>query len=412
MHFIGILKTIITSNCKGGGENRSLQNALGSTIRTITLIFVKRDIILCFLMTYRHDVRRGLLIQLLKRSAKQALKYYVIFVILLLILDFSVNLIAIEIAKRDVENLIANEDDDFQKIAKIHELVYTSLQSFYNDPTSRRILSLSLIDSTIDIWITQKPSHIFIRKNPVSWSWAYVTKMGNCVEHAAVFATLLKLAGFEARVVRASGEDHVWTEVKMDGKWIRVDASVPPDSPWYGNESYYEEAWKFKISAVITEDGDEVTEKYTDTGTLTVHVTDAGKPVEGIKVCVYSWNPVERRPDKYKVPLFVMEKPTNSTGTAVFMLGGNNYTIKLFRDYFIFRIPVNETNITVKENVNNELNIDISNGCDFSPLDIPLHFGVFLGILHFEWWVILCTCVFCLNCIKLWRKNSFDRTFE
>jgi len=49
-----------------------------------------------------------------------------------------------------------------------------------------------------------------------------------------------------------------------------------------------------------------------------------------------------------------------------------------------------------------------------------LHFGVFLGILHFEWWVILCTCVFCLNCIKLWRigplhnlqPNLFSHTFK
>lgn len=362
--------------------------------------------------THRHDVRRELLIQLLKRSAKRALKYYMIFVILLLILDFSVSLLAIEIAKRDVENLIANEDDNFQKIAKIHELVYTSLQSFYNDPTSRRILSFPLIDSTIDIWATRRPPYVFIRKAPVSWSWAYVTKMGNCDEHAAVFATLLRLAGFEARVVKASGEDHVWTEVKMDGEWMRVDASVPPDSPWYGNESHYEEAWNFKISAVITEDGEEITENYTDTGTLAVHVTDAGKPVEGVNVYVYSWNPVERRSDKYKVPLFVMEKQTNSTGTAIFMLGENNYTIKLFRDYFIFRIPVNETNTTVKENINNELSIDISSGYDFFPLDIPLHFSVFLGILNFEWWAILCTCVFCLNCIKLWRKNNFNRTFK
>lgn len=219
----------------------------------------------------------------------------------------------------------------------------------------RKVLSLPLIDSTIDIWITQRFPHIFVRKTPVSWSWAYITKIGNCDEYAAVFATLLRFAGFEARVVRASGEDHVWTEVKIDEEWTRVDASVPPSKPWYGNKSYYKEAWKFKISAVITEDGEVITENYTDTRILTVYVSDSEKPVKGVYVSVYSWNPVERKPDKYKAPLFVMEKRTNSTGIAVFMLGENNYTIKVFQDYFIFRILLNETNTTVIENANNEL---------------------------------------------------------
>ena len=116
-----------------------------------------------------YNMSGELLIQLLKKSAKRALKYYVIFVVLLLILDFSVNFIATEMAKRDVESLITTESDDFHKIARIHEFVYRSLQSFYNDPTSRKVLSLPLIDSTIDIWITQRFPHIFVRKAPVSW---------------------------------------------------------------------------------------------------------------------------------------------------------------------------------------------------------------------------------------------------
>jgi len=340
---------------------------------------------------HEYDISRALLAHLFKKAIKQALKYYVIFAVLLLVLDFSVNFIATEMAKRDVESLITTENDDFHKIARIHEFVYNSLQPFYNDPTSKRVLSFPLIDGTLDIWIAQKTfPHIFIRKTPVSWSWAYITKTGNCGEHAAVFSTLLKLAGFEARVVEASGEDHAWTEVKINREWIRVDASVPPDRSWYGNESYYEETWeKFKISSVIAEDGEEITEKYTDIGTLTIYVVDSEKPVKGVYVGVYSWNPVERRPDKYKAPLFVMEKKANSTGIAVFMLGGNNYTVKTFQDYFIFRILLYDTNITVIENANNEHKIDVSNEKrNFSPQDVFLHSGVTLGLLHFVWWII------------------------
>gem|GEM_PF-7032655 len=247
--------------------------------------------------------RKELLI-LFKKSVKQALKYYGIFVALLLVLDFSVDSIATEMAERDVEKLIANESDDFQKIVKIHEFVYSSLRPFYNDPTARRLLSFPLIESSIEICRAKSSPHLFhlfTKESPASGSWAYVTKMGNCEEHAEVFATLLKLAGFEARVVRASGEDHAWTEVMMNGEWIRVDASIPPSHPWYENESYYEEHWNhFKISAVITENGEEITENYTDTGTLIVHVTDDGEPLEGAYVGLYSWNPVERNPKKYK----------------------------------------------------------------------------------------------------------------
>lgn len=68
-------------------------------------------------------------------------------------------------------------------------------------------------------------------------------RRGDCTEHAVLLAAALRSIGLPSRVVngliwiRAAGDDrgaylwHMWTQVAIDGQWLDLDATLPPDGP-------------------------------------------------------------------------------------------------------------------------------------------------------------------------------------
>ncbi|MBX5328596.1 transglutaminase domain-containing protein [Candidatus Bathyarchaeota archaeon A05DMB-5] len=66
-----------------------------------------------------------------------------------------------------------------------------------------------------------------------------------CAGYAILYAELCISQGYQCRIVVNIFGDHVWNEVKIDGEWIRVDAS-PTGAPMNENIGYplfYEEKW-------------------------------------------------------------------------------------------------------------------------------------------------------------------------
>jgi hypothetical protein len=71
------------------------------------------------------------------------------------------------------------------------------------------------------------------------------TRQGDCTEHAVLLAALLRAQGIPSRVVAGlvwcdqfSGERevfgwHLWTQALLDGRWIDLDATLPPGGPGF-----------------------------------------------------------------------------------------------------------------------------------------------------------------------------------
>jgi len=70
-------------------------------------------------------------------------------------------------------------------------------------------------------------------------------RQGDCTEHAVLLAAALRSRGIASRVVNglvwipsADGREgvylwHMWTQAVVDGRWIDLDATLPPDGPGF-----------------------------------------------------------------------------------------------------------------------------------------------------------------------------------
>ncbi|AGK61398.1 hypothetical protein Asulf_01411 [Archaeoglobus sulfaticallidus PM70-1] len=111
--------------------------------------------------------------------------------------------------------------------------------------------------------------------------WIAFFKVGACGELASLFSEVSKQAGFETRIVRTEGEDHTWVELKIDDEWIHADPTLyfinyhyHQNLRWVDNPRFYDSKW-FNVSKVFVKDTNgDVTEKYTDVGTLRVYLSE------------------------------------------------------------------------------------------------------------------------------------------
>jgi len=178
------------------------------------------------------------------------------------------------------------------------------------------------------------PPLIFWRLPHPDPSWVMTIKRGGCGEYAILFSEMAKCAGIQSRVVHNPGEDHTWCEVLINGTWFHFDPLLP-DGKRFNNTGIYERSrdeggWGKQLSYVffLGLDGEqhEITNRYTDTGRLTVRVEKDGIPVKNARVIIKSRFLMETNPS-YHEPILCLEKYTNDSGLCTFNLGGNNYTV-------------------------------------------------------------------------------------
>ncbi|NOZ83146.1 MAG: transglutaminase domain-containing protein, partial [Euryarchaeota archaeon] len=111
-----------------------------------------------------------------------------------------------ETANKIVEGI----NDDEQKVRALMKWVNSNMESSY-----------------LAIFISKYPFiNIFRPDDP---NWTIFTMYGGCEEYADLFVALANSINISARTVHNSGEDHVWAEVYIDGKWMHADPSIAPN---------------------------------------------------------------------------------------------------------------------------------------------------------------------------------------
>jgi hypothetical protein len=119
-------------------------------------------------------------------------------------------------------------------------------------------------------------------------SEAAKSKAGDCTEHAVLLCALLRTQGIPARVgsgllyvpeaggIRNAYGWHMWTQAIIDGKWIDLDAVLPPDGPRF-DASHLLTGWSAADGASLDTDLARIVDLMGDTEIDVCSIN--GKPV-------------------------------------------------------------------------------------------------------------------------------------
>jgi|Deesub1362A_J573_1020465.scaffolds.fasta_scaffold16943_1 hypothetical protein len=242
-------------------------------------------------------------------------------------------------------------NDQLTTAININSWVYSEMRSnnVYQD---KKHLLITTRSFTV-YWLPHLP-YICIRTTFSFPEWIILNKCGACGENSALFTALSRSAGLETMKVCNPGEDHCWAEVKINNTWHIFDPVV---NEVYGTDfGVYERpksegGWGKNLSYVygIDEIGVryDLTKKYTDTGRLIIKVMKDGEPQADSTVIIFS-KFLESNP-LYGIPLESLRNRTNTNGTMVTELGGNDYLVVAEKKNGLFKW-IGEANITVIEN--------------------------------------------------------------
>ncbi|ADT85241.1 transglutaminase-like domain-containing protein [Thermococcus barophilus] len=220
---------------------------------------------------------------------------------------------------------------------------------------------------------------------PTPVSWILHSKLANCEEYARVFVFIMTHAGVKARIVRAPGEDHAWAEYYYNGIKIVFDPSTvgPIVDPKKFAEGRH---WSYVESVDMFNPADriDVSDEYIKRGKLIVKISKRNTPVKGATVVVYSTYLMKRYPDRYRSPRKVLEQISDENGMATFLLGENEYLLKIKKCYMGFLCLITERKAYVKVDDTSIVDVDfstarLSNGTIFLML-----IGIF-GMLIIFW---------------------------
>lgn len=164
--------------------------------------------------------------------------------------------------------------------------------------------------------------------------WILTSRCGACGEYSRLFMVMADALGYAAKRVHAPGEDHVWNEVKIDGKWIPVDPTdvvLPTSDGWKeydfmekkeGNVSY---VWAEYLHNDTIED---ITSLYTNLTNVTIHAVDKNNnSLSDVTITIISHN-LKREPNHETSIPEKLKPRTDESGFTTFQIGGGNYTFK------------------------------------------------------------------------------------
>lgn len=167
--------------------------------------------------------------------------------------------------------------------------------------------------------------------------WIAFFKVGACGELASLFSEVSKQAGIETRIVGTKGEDHTWVEIKIDDEWIHADPALyfinyhcNYNIKWINNPRFYENSKWFNISKVFVKDTNgDVTEKYTDVGTLRVYLSE---PADRIVI-----KTMKKEKEREVAAIEV------NASTVNIELGGKKYNITAEKDLIPYLVVLQDT---------------------------------------------------------------------
>ena len=213
-----------------------------------------------------------------------------------------------------VSEIVGNVPDEAKKAYLIHKWIFSNINNVYRC-------------FTVDGYIvfSSKPPYICLRliKHDCPL-WVLVTKCGACLEYSLLYRELANAANLTVRSIHNPGEDHSWNEVLVNGRWIIVD---PSTGKFNCSPQIFEKGRKLNVSYVYAEYPNgtivDVTERYTNTGTLVIHVVYAdGKPAKNISIDILSLN-------YHLTGIYIagLNCITNDEGLCRIKLGGGKYRI-------------------------------------------------------------------------------------
>lgn len=164
--------------------------------------------------------------------------------------------------------------------------------------------------------------------------WILTSRCGACGEYSRLFMVMVDALGYDVKRIHAPGEDHVWNEVKIDGKWIPVDPTdvVLPRKDGWKNYDFMEKkegnvshVWAEYLHNDTIED---ITSLYTNLTNVTIHAVDQNNnSLSDVTITIISHN-LKRDPN-HETSILGQSKPkTNELGCCTFQIGGGNYTLK------------------------------------------------------------------------------------
>ena len=214
--------------------------------------------------------------------------------------------------------------------------IYSWEQQNFANPYFIQPENMSLIEKLLAgygfYYDKQGEVHLFRPFNsfPVPPQWVLHSKLANCEEYAKVFVYLMSQEGVKARIVRAPGEDHTWTEYYVGNYKIIFDPSNSKN-PVIVNPKQFGQLKNFSyVEAYDLANPDhkeDVSDEYIERGRLVVKVVKGNEPVSGATVEVLSTHLMERFPKRYDTPRRVVVNETGKDGTTQFKLGPKEYKI-------------------------------------------------------------------------------------
>jgi len=187
--------------------------------------------------------------------------------------------------------------------------------------------------------------------------WKYlIVGTGACYEGAMASTTLLKNAGFEARIISLPGEDHVFTEVKINGTWMVIDPGYGDTSPVSRQERADARLREMgAISYVVAYTGSnftELTSQYVPTDTITIKLTNKGQPLPNAEI--YLTHEFQNR--SLRLPDAEMSFTTNATGEVTLHMGALTYNqnANLYEDYYWVYVNGQKTGYNITSTGTNE----------------------------------------------------------
>ncbi len=289
---------------------------------------------------------------------------------------------------RVVSNITMNTSSELDKARVVFEWFNSTNGNMQN------VYGKNLLFEYYPLEVYTGPPYFCIRlighDNPL---WILTTRCGACDEYALLFMEMANEAGLKVRSIHNHGENHNWDEVLVDGRWVIVDPSWPKFNP---PPSFYDknrvtangDVINLSYAYALYPNGDveDVTERYTNVGTLEVKAVDErGRILSNVRIHLLSNNYVE---GKYTG----LNCITDGEGTCVFSLGGGNYTLISRND----EIPplYNQTSVTIEENKLKSIEVILKKDISMIPIPSRIYAISFSVIL----WVLL---VFYLSLIRL-----------
>lgn len=258
-----------------------------------------------------------------------------------------------EIISDTVTSVVGTMDNPDEKALAI---MTWERQYFYN-PFSYYDVNSTL--QKIGIYEINGEYKMFVRPAPVSW--VINSRMANCEEYARIFVSLMNEEGIKSSLIKAPGEDHVWAEYTYEGYRIAVDPSQ--NYIIGGHKKEFEKRMNVKFSYVESIDflGNkmDVSDEYIERGNLTITVTDEGLPVSNAQVIIENPSFMETRSERYKKPLPVILKTTESNGKVFFKLGFQKYNVKVRVNNLYLIDAVYQKNTTIENNNENLLSFNL-----------------------------------------------------